>query len=136
MSHKQYLTWTAWLALQWNIQTVDQCYFAEIRADIQRLFAKHPDKVLARQLEFKERKVLVNQIGEEVDDLDEYPPDTEQVDTAPEERYDPVEEDEWAGPPVVKDVEATMAMIQQARWRLMLKGNKTVQNIKEPSARK
>lgn len=82
LTHKQYITWVAWLDHEWNRPNRSDHYIMELRCDVQRIFAKNPRNVKPDRLQFittapKPTKVDTDE-NEEVDG----PPKTSMADVA------------------------------------------------------
>ena len=69
MTHRQYLSWQAWLSEEWNYPSRSDNYLMAIRADIHRFGAKDQHKIHPKdfKLEFdlKQQKVLTEEEKEQ-----------------------------------------------------------------------
>ena len=50
MSHREYLTWQAWLRKEWNRPSRTDYYLMQLSADVRNLFAKKPVEVEERKI--------------------------------------------------------------------------------------
>lgn len=72
-THREYLTWLAWLDKQWNIPDRHDTYLMQIACEIRRTILKDPNNIQANQFKMKFIPVseMSQSVGEKSKDITE-----------------------------------------------------------------